>query len=163
MEYLPTMYSTTRSFSASDTSAAIGLKWTRARSGFCLTAVPHDRGGCLTEIRVFSPKVYALSQDFFNPYMLIPCGLRVFSREIPRRDDPRTGHVWLHVNGLGRNYWGDRTETQTAALPLQGEDALQGCYFFTALTLAHLALVAALMRARPAAEMWRLGAIETTF
>src|SRR5437667_1391558 len=85
----------------------------------------------------------------------IPCGLRVFSREIPRRDDPRTGHVWLHDNGLGRNYWGDPTETQTAALPLQGEDALQGCYFFTALTLAHLALVAALMRARPAAEMWR--------
>ena len=37
-------------------------------------------------------------------------------------------------------------------------------YFFAALTFAHLARVAALIRARPAAEMRRrLGPIETTF
>ena len=36
-------------------------------------------------------------------------------------------------------------------------------YFFAALTFAHLALVAALIRASPAGEMRRLGAIETTF
>ena len=35
-------------------------------------------------------------------------------------------------------------------------------YFFAALTFAHLALFAALIRARPAAEMRRFGAIETT-
>jgi len=41
---------------------------------------------------------------------------------------------------------------------------LKDCYFFfAALTLAHLALAAARIRARPAAEMWRLGAMETTF
>src|SRR5438270_14002512 len=36
-------------------------------------------------------------------------------------------------------------------------------YFSAARHFAHLALVAALIRARPAAEMRRLGAIETTF
>jgi hypothetical protein len=36
-------------------------------------------------------------------------------------------------------------------------------HFFAALTFAHLALAAALIRARPAAEMRRLGAMETTF
>ncbi len=36
-------------------------------------------------------------------------------------------------------------------------------YSFAALTFAHLARFAALIRARPAAEMWRFGAIETTF
>jgi hypothetical protein len=40
---------------------------------------------------------------------------------------------------------------------------MSSSYFFAALTLAHLALFAALIRARPAAEMWRLGAMETTF
>jgi hypothetical protein len=42
--------------------------------------------------------------------------------------------------------------------------AVRPCsYFFSALTLAHLAFAAALIRARPSGEMWRLGAIETTF
>src|SRR5437016_4019596 len=36
-------------------------------------------------------------------------------------------------------------------------------YLCAALHFAHLALLAALIRARPAAEMRRLGAIETTF
>src|SRR5690349_15383639 len=38
-----------------------------------------------------------------------------------------------------------------------------GDYFLPALSLAHLARFAARIRARPAAEMWRLGAIEATF
>jgi hypothetical protein len=38
-----------------------------------------------------------------------------------------------------------------------------GCYLCGALHFAHLALLAALIRARPAAEMRRLGAIATTF
>jgi len=46
---------------------------------------------------------------------------------------------------------------------LQNAGIIRSIYFFAALTLAHLALVAALIRASPAGEIRRLGAIGTTF
>src|SRR5690348_1507074 len=42
-------------------------------------------------------------------------------------------------------------------------EAPKTCYFCAPLHFAHLALFAALIRARPAAEILRLGAIATTF
>jgi hypothetical protein len=55
---------------------------------------------------------------------------------------------WLHRKTRHRNRWGFQ---------------LNEAHFLVALTLAHLARFAALIRARPAAEMRRLGAIETIF
>ena len=56
---------------------------------------------------------FSSTWDFVSASDEFPAGL--FSWEIPRRDDPRTRHVWLHGDGPAGNYWGDPTETQ---LPL---------------------------------------------
>jgi len=57
-----------------------------------------------------------------------------------------------------------RHQVRLAISPRSGSSFGRRCYFCAALHFAHLALVAALIRAKPAGEMRRrLGAIETTF
>ncbi len=69
---------------------------------------------------------------------------------------------WRRRNGGHASITTSSEACDQAAFP--GSSFGRRCYFCAALHFAHLALVAALIRAKPAGEMRRrLGAIETTF